>query len=514
MSKNYTTAAVIYIGSNAVTLKIGELSSKKIKYLEKCEYPLYLGKDTFSKEKIGFEKVDKLCEVLSSFKKIIEEYKVENVRVFATTAMREAKNKDPIADQINVRTGFKVNIIDDPEEKTYIYKEICRKLTKYTDFHKNEALITSIGTGSIGVAAYSYGNILFSQTLKVGAMKLSEIFEQVQEESGNFHVVLEEYLKGFTYVLKNMIPIKDIKYFIGAGQELHIIGELCAYKRDDNFVYIKRKDLYALYDNLKEKTIENIMREFGVNEEKAESILPSLVIYKTMLEFTEAEEILCPYAVLPDIVLRTMLYTEETREWNIVFDNNTIIAAKNLAKRYFYNKEHAEIVEKFALAIFDKLQKIHGMGERERLILQVGAILHDIGKYINVKNHYDHSYNIIKSSDVAGLGYQELEIAANIARYHSSQIPTIEHRGFKTLDSEKKLLVMKLSAILRLADSIDRSHVQKFEKFDIKYKNGILDIAVTTDANILLEEWTLNQKGEYFEDIFGIRPVLRRKRTI
>lgn len=513
MVKNYMIAAVIYIGSNAVTLKIGEKSSKK-KILEYLEYPLFLGKDTFVKEKIGLEKVDKLCGILDNYKNIINQYKINKIKVFATAALREAKNKDAIVDQIKVRTGFEVEVLDDPEEKTYIYKEICRKLAKYSDFGDKEALITSIGTGSIGVAAYSNGSILFNQTLKVGAMKLSEIFEPVYEASGEFYIVLEEYLKGFTYVLKNLIPIKKIKYFIGAGQELHIIGELCSYKKDENFVYIKKKDLYNLYDNLKENTAEYIMEKYNFQEEKAESILPSLVIYKTMLEFTDADEILCPFAVLPDVILHEMLYIEDAEILNKQFNKNTIIAAKNVAKRYFYNEEHAEIVEMVALAIFDKLHKIHGMGERERLILQVSAILHDVGKYINVKNHYDHSYNIIKSSDIVGLGNQELEIAANIARYHSSQTPTMEHRGFKTLDSAKKLLVMKLSAIMRIADSIDRSHNQKFEKFEIKYKEGILDIALVTDANILLEEWTLKQKGEYFEDVFGIRPVLRKKRSL
>jgi Exopolyphosphatase len=160
-------------------------------------------------------KVDKLCEILTNYKKVIEQYKILNKRVFATAALREAKNKDAIVDQIKVRTGFSVEVFDDPEEKTCIYKEICRKLAKYTDFETKEALITSIGTGSIGVAAYSKGSILFNQTLKVGAMKLSEIFESVYESSSEFYLVLEEYLKGFTYVFNNLIPISDIHYFIG-----------------------------------------------------------------------------------------------------------------------------------------------------------------------------------------------------------------------------------------------------------------------------------------------------------
>lgn len=513
-SGKYKIIAVIYIGSNALYLKIGEIKDKKHKIIDALEYPLAIGKDTFTKGKIGFEKVEKTCEVLTGFLRIIDEYKIKTVKTIATTSLREAKNRDYVLDQIRVKTGLDVDILDDSEEKVFTYKEVSRKLKNYLNFEKEEALITSIGSGSVGVSVYSFGNINFTQNLRVGSLKISEIFGNIQEETDKFYIVVEEYLKGFTYTLKNMLQPKNLQHFIAAGSEIETIADMCHSERDENFIYIQKKDFDEMYEKIKDKTPEQLMSIYDISEEKAEVLLPSMAIFRAMLRITKADKIISPSAFIVDYIIYEKLYPEEAVSWDKIFIKNTVLSAKTVARKYFYNEEHAKAVENYAVTMFDKLQKIHGLSSRERLILQVAAIMHDIGKYINVKSHYDHSYNIIKASDILGLTNVELDLVANVARYHSSAVPTLEHRGYKELEPKYRVLISKLTSILRLADALERSHTQKYKDIDVRIKRDKMEIIVDTDREILLEEWTFNKKSDFFEEVYGIKAVIKRKKNI
>jgi exopolyphosphatase/guanosine-5'-triphosphate,3'-diphosphate pyrophosphatase len=168
----------------------------------------------------------------------------------------------------------------------------------------------------------------------------------------------------------------------------------------------------------------------------------------------------------------------------------------------------------FAIKIFDKMKKIHGMGQREKLLLQLGAILHDIGKFINLSNHHRHSYDIVAGSDIVGLNQLEVEIVANLTLYHSTVLPSLSDGIYGKFDLYNRVLVSKLTAILRLADALDRSHTQKFKEIDVLTTDGELLITITTDKNTDLEQWSFKEMGRFFEEVFGIKAVIRKKKVL
>jgi exopolyphosphatase/guanosine-5'-triphosphate,3'-diphosphate pyrophosphatase len=154
------------------------------------------------------------------------------------------------------------------------------------------------------------------------------------------------------------------------------------------------------------------------------------------------------------------------------------------------------------------------MGPREKLLLQTAAILHDIGKFMNLSHHYRHSYEMITGAEITGLNQLETEIVANLAMYHSHRQPGPLDANYTRLDLYNRVLVSKLTAILRLADALDRSHTQKFDEIDVKITDAELLITISTDENIGLEQWSFKYKGAFFEEVFGIKAVIRQKKVM
>jgi exopolyphosphatase/guanosine-5'-triphosphate,3'-diphosphate pyrophosphatase len=193
----------------------------------------------------------------------------------------------------------------------------------------------------------------------------------------------------------------------------------------------------------------------------------------------------------------------------VFFPEQTIAAALNLARKYHADERHGLHTAAIARAIFDATQAQTGMGETERLLLQVASIVHDIGNYVAARGHHRHAYYLLVNSEVFGLSKMDLEIVANVARYHRKGTPQSDHPAYAALPRGARLTVNRLSAILRVADALDKSHAQRVQNPRVTTQEGELIIDVEATEDLALERMTLDQKGGLFEEVFGLRPVLR-----
>jgi exopolyphosphatase/guanosine-5'-triphosphate,3'-diphosphate pyrophosphatase len=181
-----------------------------------------------------------------------------------------------------------------------------------------------------------------------------------------------------------------------------------------------------------------------------------------------------------------------------------------LADHYRVNRKHQQFVVNFSRQLFDRLKKIHGMGKKERILLEIAAILDDVGSYVNNHNHTAHSDYIIQNSEVLGLSDVELKMVAAVARYHSSSTPSNELSRFDELPIQQRMTIAKLAAILRLADALDASRQQKIQSIRVSLKDPTkVVIQATANDDIELERWTFERKGEFFESVFGVQPELK-----
>lgn len=510
MVKKSLLLGAIDIGSHSVRLSIVETSTpRESKTIEKIRYPLNIGKETFSTGKISFETVSKICAILKNFKRLLDDYGVEYWSVVATSALREAENKIFIIDQIKIQTGFIVKILSNAEERFLTFKSIKKHYLLFEDFSTTSSMFLDLGSGSISVSIYSKSKLTFSQNLKMGALRLYENTAELEKWNINYFDVLEELSSSNIDRISTFGPHRKIKRMFAFGNNTRFLTKICPYeKKVEGLYFISRKDFFEVYNEIKFMSKTEIQKKYSGDSSLLPMLIPSFVIAKGFLDLTVGDGIYIPNISLRDGILTELKEQVYAPNEGKEYINDIISSARYVAKRFKYDQPHSHQVEKFSLKLFDTMKAIHGMGERERLLLQLASILHDIGKFLSYENHYSYSSDIILASDLVGVSKEELEMIAQISKYHSSETPSENDIHYFSLSESKKIITAKLVAIIRMADALDRSHKQKIKNIDAIFKKGRLIIEGHSKENTVLEEWSFRKKSEFFTKVFGICPKL------
>lgn len=504
-----TTFAAIYIGSYDVSLKVFEISAKgRLREIDHVRSRIELGRDAYTKGYIGYELVEELCGVLKKFTGIMKEYQVEAYRAYTSMVLRDASNELFILDQIRLRTGLEVEVLRNSEHRFISYKSVASQ-KEFDDLTSESAAVVDVGGGSMQMTLFVKGRVITTQNLVIGIMrireKLSGLKKNITQYENEIEELVDKELRMFrSFYLKD----RNVKYIIMMGD---YIPELMD--------YLDKGRKNVLVSN--EKLIKNIRKLYGIpTEELAELlnlsnerdplIVPSMVLYKRILETLNAEKIWVPGVDISDGIAYDYAQSHQLLKITHDFDTDVISAAEQLSKRYMSYTPHIEALREMAALIFDAMKKEHGMGKREKLLLDVSTMLHDCGKYISFANHAECSYKIIMASEIIGLTHIERKIVANIVRYNAQPLPNYEEIDDE-LDHKSYLIVAKLTAILRLSNAMDRSHKQKFKKVKITLREKRLIITLTSDDNILLEKELFASRAEIFESIFSVKPVIREK---
>ena len=255
---------------------------------------------------------------------------------------------------------------------------------------------------------------------------------------------------------------------------------------------------------------EEIADRYALGYDEAERLLPALLYYRYFLRATGATEILVPLVSIRDGILREEAQILQGGEGTDV-SRMVISSTKRLASKYAYDEPHALWVATLAGRLFDKLREDHGLGSRERLLLYVAAILHEIGMYISPSSRHKHSMYLIHASDIFGLRRQDKEIVANVARYHRGAMPRSTHVDYMSLSKQDRARVAKLAAILRVAIALDAQRAQRIREIEIDLGREPYEIWVPEDVgDISMERDLLRRKAKMFADVFGVDIVLRQ----
>lgn len=504
------TVAAIDVGSNLLRMMIAQITSDgETIPLEDLWEPTHIGRDTFSFGRVQVDSVQETCDILKGFSKLMQDYKVRHYRAVTTSGIREAENQEYVLEQIRIKTGLVVEVINNAQERFLMYKAIRDYFHDYRKSRDKGTLIVDIGSGGVETSVYSDGSLKFTEYIKIGSLRLREILADLEQLTLDFPSIMEEFIESRIDFLRQRIRKIQINNFIGLGGELRSIINLCM---DVEEKFIKKSVLEKLYKKVHSMTTEQIVNEFNLQRNQAGILLPSIIILYRFLDMTDAEGIDTPMSSL-----RHGLISDMADEWFDTtarkdFLNDIISSVWYIGSKYSIDKVHCLNIEKLVLSIFDQTTKIHRMGERERFYLQIAAILHDVGKHVNLNQHDIHSYNIIRFQDIMGFSNEELNLVANIARYHSEETPHPSHDNFKVLGTRERITVSKLAAILKLAEALDISHKQKFDDIEISVSGKELFFRVQHDEDMLLEEWNFAHNAFFFEEVMGIRPVLKRRR--
>jgi len=501
--------AAIDIGSHKLKMKIVEACPEgEIRTLDTVDRLIPLGRDTFNDGKLSFDSVKRTCEAIQSFKRLMTDYGVKEWRMVATSAIREAENRDYMIDRIRLQTDFDTEIINNSQEKFLTYKAIKWQVDNHKAINTNDpTLILNISAGSIQLLLTENNLLVSSQSLKLGALRIKESIARLEKHPLNFTRVLEEYIGAHIENVEYLKSTHEITNFVIVSGELEYILSLLG-KSTGGVTILSRDDFEEIYDLIIHKTTRTISEEYGIPYADAELFVPSLLLIREFFGKTSSDKIVIPNVSLVDGMIVERFNGDLSNGRYIDFDADTLSYVRNLADRYRYNKRHCEYVEHAALQMFDKLKPVHGLGERERFLLQIACVLHDIGKFIGADPHFIHSYNIINASQLLGLSDDELWMVSSIARYHSIETPSFSSAGLNRMEKPLQIKTMKLIAIIRMADALDTSHKQKLRIKSLAVREDQFEIITTTREETVLEYWTFQMKAEFFTEVYGLKPQL------
>lgn len=505
--------AAVDIGANYLRMSIAEIySSRRIHIIEDLIKPTNIGKDTFTAGRISIETMHEICNDLKKFSQLIKDYNIRFYKAVSTSGIREAENKQYVLEQIRLRTGLSVKSINSAQQRFFMLKAV--NYASKLNLSKG-TLIVNVTSGVVEVSVYEEGNLKFTGHAKIGSLRLRETLSDLESKTIDFHEIMEEFIENKIYSIKSSIRDFNIEYLIGIGGELKTIFDII--KRKDNLKYrnfneeenfIDREEFIKFYNSIKDMTNDQIRFKYGISYKTSELVLPSTLILYCFLKVTKSKFIQIPMVSLREGLLQDLL--EELLENNKekYFLKDIISSTWYIGRRFKIDEKHAAFVEKMALSIFDQTQKIHKLKMRERIYLQVASILHDVGIFIDASNHCIQSYGIIKSQNIIGFSDRDLELTANTARYHSEEIPTEIHENYHVLSDRDKMIVSILCAILKLAEALDTSHMQKISELKLAYSKDLLYFNISSKDNIVLEEWNFINNSNFFEEVLGIKPLI------
>jgi exopolyphosphatase/guanosine-5'-triphosphate,3'-diphosphate pyrophosphatase len=265
------------------------------------------------------------------------------------------------------------------------------------------------------------------------------------------------------------------------------------------------RELRAVIDRLARLPYNDRVSQLGLREDRADVILPAAMVYERVAAVAGVDVILVPNVGVKDGVVLDLI---EQHAWGgrrrSTQERAVIASALALGRRLHFDEAHGRQVAKLAGSLFDQLQAVHELGSDDRKLLLAAALLHDIGMFIGPKRHHKHSLYIISESELGGLTQDEVEMVANIARYHRKNPPASHHVSFMKLGERERQRVTRLSAILRIADALDREHLQRVLDVTASAKQNSLELTVNGRGDLLLERWALQKKSQLFEKVFGL----------
>ena len=510
--KAYTTFAAIHLGSELISMQITEYhGTDRYKIVECCNKRVRLGEETFKNNVIPFSLVNEICEILQGFKALMEEYGVEEYKMQATTAVREARNQIFLLDQIYSRTGLVVDVVDMPREIYTKYVAIRNTLKENKITSDREGmLMMDISSGGLGITFIQDEEIKHQQNLHIGVIRIKESFERNKRESTHFNRALTEFLSSTIGSVRRELQQDTVRYLVLSGTETELVLKILGLDHTQKVHRIATEDFKSFFSKMRKLNLPQLIKVYNMPESVAELVLPTVLLYEQLLDLVPAQEIV----ITADRFIHGMqllhIGTKTNPALCKAWEQELISLFHCIGRRYLYDKKHVTQVERLAILMFDKLAKQYGMGERERLLLRGAAILHDLGKYICMRSHSTYTYELIMATDIIGFSDRDKKIIALAAYYHANKLFDEINLTAPAIDKDMVAVVAKLATILRLADALDRSYLQKIRQCSVTIKDKAMYVQAVSKKDLALEEWTFTSKASFFEEVYGLKAILER----
>jgi len=491
--------AAVDVGSNAIRMVLATVSRDgDVQLLQALREPVRLGRDVFDGGVISEETTERALEAFGRFRALADETGARQIRAVATSALREAHNREVFVDRVLRETNIDIHLIGGEEEARLVTLAVARTVK----LSGKVAMLIDIGGGSVEVTIMRDGEISAARSFNMGTVRMLQRMRD--DDEGNFHRLVREYAEITHIWLDTALAGDKVDVCVGTGGNCEALSALAKTQRGGREGPIAMAELDVLVKILKALNFQERMDRFGMRPDRADVIVPAAIVLQTLMQQAGAEALTVPGVGLKDGLLYDMVPDLLQNKKDLHHDQ-VIGSCLLLGRKYAFDEPHGRAVSRLALDLFDRTRELHHLDDEARLLLEAAALLHDIGSFVNVSGHHKHTQYLINASPVVGLSDSQRAIVANVGRYHRKSAPTVRHEPFRELQARERLVVTKLSAILRVADALDAEHAGKVRKVRVDFKRPRLVLKLAGDGDLLLEKWAISRKAGPFEETFGVK---------
>ena len=498
--------AVIDIGASSLRMQIAEIlqATGEIRKLESFSQAVSVGRDSFTTGRIEKSTIEDCVRVLQIYRDKLNEYGIvdpREIRVIATSGVREATNRLAFSDRVFVATDFEIEPFDEAELHRVTYLGILPFLKGHPKYFSKPTIAFEAGGGTSELLFLDGLDVLYSRTYRLGSLRLRKALEEYDAPIARSLAVMEvqirQTIEDFKASTKNAAP----KNFLAMGGDVRFAAKEIKHKPvGDALVELKLESLSKFTDEILAQSPDSLATKYHMSLPDAKSLGPGLLIQLMFAKELNVDKFLVVNVNLRDGLIKEMAQSKASRD---PIQSQITQSAIRVGKRYKFNEAPATHVAKLACDLFDQLLPLHRLPLRFRLILEIAAILHEIGYFVNAKSRHKHSAFLISNSEFFGIGAKDLELVSLVARYHRGASPLPRHDNYAKLDRFKRVAVSKLAAILRIAKALDSSRQQRVNEIRCQDRPNFVELTTPDVEEISMEQLEVRQIGQLFADIFG-----------
>ncbi|MCC7334331.1 MAG: Ppx/GppA family phosphatase [Pirellulaceae bacterium] len=508
------SVAVIDIGATSIRMAIADIDAEgNVRVLESLSQAVTLGKDTFTQRRIRKSSIEECVRVLKSYRRLLLEYGIsrpDQMRVIATSAVREAANRLAFLDRVYIATGMEIEPLDEAEVNRITYMGIQPLLQSDPRLATSKCVVVEVGGGSTEVLVVQSGNVLFSHTYRLGSLRLLEMLEKYDAPPTKQRAIMESQIERVVAQIREHVPRDTPLEMVAIGGDVRFAAANLLEAWDPTkLAYLSVDQLSAFTRKMLVMTDDEAVQKYGVSFQDAETIAPALLSYVLIARGFAQTEIAISDTNLRDGLLQDMAIRDV---WTANFRSQIIRSAISLGRRFEFNEKHARHVATLCRKLFSELQSEHQLEPKLELLLYLAALLHEVGTYINARSNHKHTMYLIRNSELFGLSRKDVLLVALVARYHRRSSPQPQHEGYSALDRSDRVIVSKLAAILRLAIALDDSRSGRISDIHCRSDSKRLVIIAKGVEDVSVEQLALRQSGSLFEETYGLPVQIRAAR--
>ncbi len=498
--------AAIDIGSNSIRLLVAEVAADgTYRVLDDEKQTTRLAHGLAKNGRIADEALEQSLAALGRMKTIAEGYGAERLEVIATSAVREAANRRRFLQLARRRLGLDIEVISTSAEGELSFSSAAR----HFDLKDSDVVIVDLGGGSAELVFAAHGVVQEIFSLPLGAVRLTESVVRSDPLSDRDYARLKKYVrKWFDKVVGKPDFVPHL--MIGAGGTFTALANMSMRQRGPVYgsvggYELNRGEVRHLFEYLRTLPLAARRTTPGLHADRADIIVAGLAVIERLMKYLHVNRLVIhDQGVRDGLLLRMIAQAFDGRQRPAADDADPLAGVRQFAAACGFEQKHAEHVMGLARQLFDQLQGPLGLPPGERLILEAAALLHEVGYLINYEKHHQHSYHLIMHGNLRGLSPRQRELVANVARYHRRAAPKRKHENFARLPPEDQATVRRLSALLRLADGLDRTHMQRVRAVRCDWRGKELVLTLVADQKPEVDTWGAAQKGKLFEKVFGV----------